>query len=109
MILGSAVMNAAEETNKFLQACTTQLVNLYMASKEGKNVDADKYRVQGFMHAGELLGVISKAQGQMLIADLHLQVFGETIDERAKRKNKLEALKESDPDAYIAIPAIERR
>lgn len=97
------------EVTRFIEACTTQLVNLYTASKEGKNVDADKYRVQGFMHAGELLGVISKKQGQALIADLHFQVFGETIDERARRKNKLEALKESDPDAYIEIPAIERR
>ena len=102
-------MNNEEETTKFLEACTTQLVNLYNASKEGKNVDADKYRVQGFMNAGELLGVISKGEGQALIADLHLQVFGETIDERAKRKSKLEALKASDPDAYIEIPAIERR
>jgi hypothetical protein len=102
-------MNNEEETNMFIEACTTQLVSLYTASKEGKNVDADKYRVQGFIHAGELLGVISKKQGRALIADLHFQVFGETIEDRAKRKSKLEALKESDPDAYIEIPAIERR
>ena len=61
------------------------------------------------MHAGEVLGVISNEEGKRLIADLHLQVFGETIDERATRKRKLNALKESDPDAYIEIPAIERR
>ena len=82
---------------------------MYTASKEGKNVDADKYQVQGFMHAGELLGVISQAQGKMLVADLHLQVFGKTIDERTNKKNKLEALKNTNPDDYVEIPAIERR
>ena len=61
------------------------------------------------MHAGELLGIITNEQGKALIADLHVRVFGETIDERATRKRKLDALKESDPDAYIEIPAIERR
>ena len=98
-----------KERARFLDACTEQLIALYTASKNGKKVDAEKYRVQGFMHAGEVLGVISNEEGKRLIADLHLQVFGETIDERATRKRKLNALKESDPDAYIEIPAIERR
>ena len=93
---------------RFLDACTEQLIALYTASKNGKKVDAEKYRVQGFMHAGELR-IITNEQGKALIADLHVQVFGETIDERATRKRKLNALKESDPDAYIEIPAIERR
>ncbi|HAG30142.1 MAG TPA: hypothetical protein DCL39_11845, partial [Alteromonas macleodii] len=82
---------------RFLDACTEQLIALYTASKNGKKVDAEKYRVQGFMHAGELLGIITNEQGKALIADLHVQVFGETIDERATRKRKLDALKESDP------------
>lgn len=98
-----------KERARFLDACTEQLIALYTASKNGKKVDAEKYRVQGFMHAGEVLGVITNEQGKSLIAELHLQVFGETIDERATRKRKLNALKESDPDAYIEIPAIERR
>ena len=98
-----------KEKVRFLDACTEQLIALYTASKNGKKVDAEKYRVQGFMHAGELLGIITNEQGKALIADLHVQVFGETIDERATRKRKLDALKESDPDAYIEIPAIERR
>lgn len=98
-----------KERARFLDACTEQLIALYTASKNGKKVDAEKYRVQGFMHAGEMLGVITNEQGKSLIAELHLQVFGETIEERATRKRKLNALKESDPDAYIEIPAIERR
>ena len=98
-----------KERARFLDACTEQLIALYTASKNGKKVDAEKYRVQGFMHAGEMLGVITNEQGKSLIAELHLQVSGETIDERATRKRKLNALKESDPDAYIEIPAIERR
>jgi len=98
-----------KERARFLDACTEQLIALYTASKNGKKVDAEKYRVQGFMHAGEMLGVITNEEGKSLIAELHLRVFGETIDERATRKRKLNALKESDPDAYIEIPAIERR
>ena len=47
---------------RFLDACTEQLIALYTASKNGKKVDAEKYRVQGFMHAGELLGIITNEQ-----------------------------------------------
>lgn len=102
-------MQNESEKQLFLDACRKQLVSLYNASKEGKKVEAEKYRVQGFMHAGELMGLISQKEGKALIADLHIEVFGETINERAQRKRKLEALKESDLDAYFAIPAIERR
>ncbi|MHC6647652.1 hypothetical protein ACYTPF_13850 [Alteromonas sp. HB246098] len=102
-------MQNKSEKQLFLDACKTQLVSLYKASKDGKKVEAEKYRVQGFMHAGEVMGLISKEEGKALIADLHMEVFGETINERAQRKRKLEALKESDLDAYFAIPAVERR
>ena len=66
-----------------LDACSESIA-LYTASKNGKKVDAEKYRVQG-LYAGELLGIITNEQGKALIADLHVQVFGETIDERATR------------------------
>lgn len=102
-------MQNESEKQLFLDACKAQLVSLYKASKDGKKVEAEKYRVQGFMHAGEVIGLISKEQGKALIADLHMEVFGETINERAQRKRKLDALKESNLDAYFAIPAIERR
>ena len=102
-------MQNKNEKDVFIDACRTQLVSLYNASKEGKKVEAEKYRVQGFMHAGELMGLISKEEGRALIADLHIEVFGETINERAERKRKFDALKETDLDAYFAIPAIERR
>ena len=102
-------MQNESEKQLFLDACKTQLVSLYKTSKDGKKVEAEKYRVQGFMHAGEVMGLISKKEGKALIADLHMEVFGETINERARRKRKLEALKETDLDAYFAIPAIERR
>lgn len=102
-------MSSQSDKARFVDACTTQLMRLYLASKAGKNVDTDKYRVQGFMHAGELMGLLTKEEGKALIADLHIEVFGETIDARADRKRKLNALRESDPDAYLEIPAIERR
>ena len=62
-------MNEDKAKAQFREACTAQLIKLYTASKNGKNVDAEKYRVQGFMHAGEVLGVISKkrASGLLLI------------------------------------------
>lgn len=103
------MMSSQSDKARFVDACTTQLMRLYLASKAGKNVDTDKYRVQGFMHAGELMGLLTKEEGKTLIADLHINVFGETIEERADRKRKLNALKASDPDAYLEIPAIERR
>lgn len=102
-------MQNDREKDTFIAACKAQLVSLYTASKEGKKVDAEKYRVQGFMHAGEVMGLLSKEEGKALIADLHVEVFGETIHARAEKKRKLNALKETDLDAYFAIPAIERR
>ena len=63
--------------------------------------------IYGFSERDDWL--LTKEEGKTLIADLHINVFGETIEERADRKRKLNALKESDPDAYLEIPAIERR
>lgn len=102
-------MDDSNAQNVFLAACEAKLIALFEASKAGKNVDTDKHRMQGFMHAGEVLGLLSKAEGKQLIGELHLKVFGETVAVRAARKDMLNTLKEADPDAYFDIPAISRR
>ena len=61
------------------------------------------------MYAGEKLGVISREEASEMIEQMHLEVFGESISQRAERKKSLHELKELSPDEYFDIPAIERR
>lgn len=67
-----------------------------------------KYHAEGLLHAVRLLGLASaELLSEMLEAE-HQAVFGESVATRQARKSALTELKETDPDAYFAIPAVER-
>ncbi|MCU7554422.1 hypothetical protein OCL06_07415 [Alteromonas sp. ASW11-19] len=93
----------------FLALCHKRIVVVYQATKAGTPDDAARHRMEGFMNAGQVIGVVTQAEVRELIERAHYQVFGETVAERKERKASLESLKESEPDRYYAIPAIERR
>lgn len=93
----------------FIQYCAEQVKAVFIAAKKGKTDDKLKHRSEGFLLAGELLGVVTKSEAFELIEQEHIAVFGETSAQRAERKHDLQALKQKSPDAYFDIPAIERR
>jgi hypothetical protein len=97
------------EKEAFVQYCAQQLNQVFNATKKGKPDSKLKHRCEGLMLAGELLGVISRAESSELIEKQHFEVFGESCLQRAKRKKTLQELKKTSPDEYFEIPAIERR
>lgn len=77
-----------------------------------KNNAPDKaliFRLQGFIYAGEVLGILTKEDAQAIMEEQHKHVFGQSIEARknAKQQTK-QALKEGNDD-YFDIPAINRK
>lgn len=93
----------------FIEQCRQQLSAVYTNSKIGRPDDAMKHRTEGFIHAGQVLGVISRKEAGDIIESTHLDVFGESVEQRRGRKASYERLKTDAPDEYYEIPAIERR
>ena len=90
----------------FWQAAMREVFELASA---GTPDDKKKHRAEGFLHALRMAGVLTDEEITDSIEILHQEVFGESVKERKQRKAYLETLKNSDPDAYFAIPAVERK
>jgi hypothetical protein len=101
--------NIVMEKEVFIEYCSQQLKQVFNATKEGKPDLKLKHQSEGLLRAAELLDVISRTEASKLIEKEHLAVFGITSVERAERKRMLQELKESSPDDFFDIPAIERR
>ncbi len=90
---------------EFSQVCYEKFLAYFDEVKRGKGSDLQKGRLEGFMQAAELLGIVERARAQGLMEQAHMQVFGETIAERERRKK---ALKEYDEE-WLAIPSVQRQ
>lgn len=97
------------ETAEFIEYCSTQLKLVFNATKQGKPDLKLKHQTEGLLRAGELLGVISRAQALGLMEKTYIEVFGVTPEQRAQRKQTLAKVKASTTDDFFDIPAIERR
>lgn len=86
-----------------------QLHDVFSLVKAGRADDKKKYRAEGFLHALRLAGLVSDKEVNDIIEQTHQNIFGESVAERQARKATLNTLKQSDPDAYFDIPAVERR
>ena len=93
----------------FLRACHEQLVRVYSKAQAGTPDDRLKHRAEGFIHAGQVIGLITAEEALAIIESTHRDVFGETVQQRRARKASLAELKQHSPDVYYEIPAIERR
>ncbi|GHE81818.1 hypothetical protein [Thalassotalea profundi] len=98
-------MNEHTYINK-LSALFTQ----YFESVSTRVPDRElKNRIQGYIHAGEVLSIINREHSTQIMEEAHFQVFGENINERKNKKVAFkEALKTRD-DSYFDIPAYERQ
>ena len=70
------------DKNLFLQQAKTQFLHIFQKSKSKESVLVEKHRAEGFLFAGELLGLTDKTELQQLMADAHLEVFGYALSER---------------------------
>jgi hypothetical protein len=92
----------------YLNYCYEQLVKIFQLATLHKKDDKQKFRTEGFIHAGKALGVISHDEAVVIMEKAHFDVFGESIDVRRNRKATLKAAIARGDDNYINIPAYER-
>jgi len=92
----------------FIDSCYTQLIDIFQKAKEHQKDEKQKHRLEGYLHAGKALAVISNGEALTLMEDTHFEVFGETIESRKSRKANLKEAVARGDDGYIDIPAYER-
>ena len=72
-----------QDKEQFLDYLKVILEDLYKVQrKKGSQSKEKKGFIDGFMHAGILIGLVEMEELQTLIDQVHLDVFGKTLDER---------------------------
>ncbi|WP_137166761.1 hypothetical protein [Salinimonas lutimaris] len=97
------------DAEKFLNECEGRIRLVYEAQHQGRGKPEDKARVEGFVHAGVVMKLVSREQIQVLVDKVHLEVFDESRQARDARLERLNTLRTTDPDKYFDEPAINRR
>lgn len=97
------------DTESYIASCRREITKVYQLTKDGKPDDVLKHRTEGFIRAGIFLEVFSAQDAQHLMEIQHLEIFGESVEERKQRKASFEQLKIDDPDKYFDEPAINRK
>lgn len=93
----------------FLQALAAQFKTIFAASKRREDNQTERFRTQGFIHAGELMGICSRSEINDTMEQAHLDIFGCSVAERkpTETQRRRQALKFGDYD-YFDEPAINR-
>lgn len=92
----------------FLQEAQRQFDQLFQAKKAGQNVQVLKHRAEGFLYAGELLGLVDKTQLQQLMEQSYLQVFGVALDKTSSYKTERKHALDNEFYQYFEEPAFHR-
>ncbi|AQA18149.1 hypothetical protein BST95_07755 [Halioglobus japonicus] len=92
----------------YLEEVETRLARMFRASRDGhKASPVDRHRLEGFIQAGSFLGLASKDELQSLMARVHFEVFGKSIEERQSEQANSWVLESIDYSQYDQ-PAYER-
>jgi len=68
---------------RYLNEVEKRLSRLFSASKEGyKAAPAERHRLEGFMAAGVFMGLVTNAKLAKVMNDIHVRLFGKTIEQR---------------------------
>jgi hypothetical protein len=94
----------------FMQQVKNQFLHIFQKSKASQPVTVEKHRAEGFLYAGELLGLTDKTELQQLMEQAHLDVFGYPLQDRAAgyQQQRKAALSQGQFQ-YFDEPAISRR
>jgi len=74
---------------EYLKSIETQLTEVFKQVQIGNRPDKQKYRTEGFMQAGRVLGLVDETELTKLMEQTHINVFGMTIKEREQKKAEL--------------------
>ena len=89
--------------------CYGQLLQVFTNTHKGQKDDTLKFRTEGLLQAGKLLGVFSRADAAQLMDKAHLEVFDQTIESRKNYKENVKKALDDDNSDFFNIPAYERR
>lgn len=92
----------------FVDSCYVQLLSVFEKAKTHQKDDKQKHRLEGYIQAGKVMGVISGEEAITLMEDAHFEIFGESIESRKSRKANIKEAVARGDDNYISIPAYER-
>ena len=71
--------------NKFILEIELRLKKIFMASRDGFKVSlSEKHRNEGFLQAGVFMGFISNEELYEKMNNIHVDVFGISIEEKIK-------------------------
>jgi hypothetical protein len=93
---------------EYLNYCYEQLISIFNLAKNHKKDDKQKFRIEGFIQAGKVLGLISHEDAVEIMEKAHFNVFGESISSRKNRKASIKEAVAKGNDNFINIPAYER-
>ena len=93
---------------EFLKHVEQQLSEVFKQVQIGNRPDKQKYRTEGFMQAGRVLGIVDESELKELMEKVHLDVFGMTITEREKIKIEMQKQLEESDFAELDVPTFVR-
>ena len=68
---------------KYLGQVDSRLRRIFQTSKDGYKISPiERHRLEGFMHAGVVMGLVSNDELAAFMDEMHLKVFGKTIQQR---------------------------
>ena len=89
--------------------CYSQLVQVFSNTHKGQQDDKLKFRTEGLLQGGKLIGYFSRAEATELINMAHIEVFSQTIEARKNHKENVQKSLIDDDSDFFTIPAYERR
>jgi hypothetical protein len=93
---------------EFSTHCYGQLVQVFTNTHKCQKDDKLKFRTEGLLQAGKLLGIFSPDDAKDLMNKAHIEVFGQTIEERKIKKENVKSSLIDDGSDFFNIPAYER-
>ncbi len=92
----------------YIQECYRQLISHFALVKKQKVDEAMQHRIQGFINAGEFLGLFSRDEAIKVIDDAHFKIFGITKEQRKARNSQIKSARGDDDYSIFDTPAIDR-
>ncbi len=93
----------------YISEVEKRLNRIFIASKEGYKVPAvERHRLEGFMHAGVYMDLVTNAELAKVMNDIHVSVFGKTIQQR-KAELPGNRQEEAIDYSYYDQPTFERK
>lgn len=88
----------------YIKQLRDQAKRIYVQMKAGYRInDSDRYRSEGFINAGIVLGVITREEAKLILEELHQQVIGVSTQQR-KAQSKEDWNEPRDYTSYDSPP-----